>query len=174
MKKYSQEAKRNNRIAAGLSLCLFIGAVVLIGFSSIFDLGYKGITQIVGIVLLTMSVMVLTRYIFKSFVYTVCEREAGEYDLEVAEIQGKSNITVCRISLRGIEDAVIKTKENARELRERARGRRVFSYCPDIAPENECWVFASECGEELVVKLCPDDVLLEILQNGINFYLFTK
>jgi putative protease len=60
------------------------------------------------------------------------------------------------------------SKENAAELKKAARGRKKFSYCPDLFPTGECWVFVTECGEELVLKLYADEAMLRMLKRGVE------
>ena len=130
---------------------------------------FLGVVQFAAALFFTVAVLLLTRYVFKSFLIKVFESGNGRYDLTITECRGKNEkekITVCRVSLSNIESVVVKTKENAADLKKREKGRKVFSYCPDICPEVECFVFVTECGEKLLLKLSPDKTMLEILKNA--------
>jgi hypothetical protein len=153
-----------------LSIFLFIAALVLLAFSVIFILPYEGIYQALSTCFFTFSVLIITRYLLKGFVYDVKESSEG-YDLSVTEVRGKSSITVCRVSLsniEAIETLKINEKEKKRSLRKKAvkEGRKTFSYFPDMLPQNECLVFVTECGEPYLLKLAADETLINILVNA--------
>ena len=166
MKEYSYMSAPSNKLASRLSGALFGSAVLLLATISVFKVPFLGAFQFVCALLFTLAVLVLTRYVFKSFLIKVFEVGEGRYDLTVTECRAKEQITVCRISLSNIERVVVKTKENAKELRRSEKGRRVFSYCPDLSPELECFVYVTECGEPLLIKLSPDETLLAILMSS--------
>ena len=63
---------------------------------------FKWAVQLAGIVTLAIGIFILTRYVFKSFLYRIDATESGA-DLTVTEIQKKSRITVCRIAVSNIE-----------------------------------------------------------------------
>ncbi len=167
MYEYSQKTQRTNNVATALAAILFAAALVLLAFTAVFELPFTGIYQALIICLLTFSVLIVTRYLLKSFVYTVKESENG-YDLDVVEIRGKSAITVCRISLSNIERVeILKTneKEKKKKLKKKAikESRKIFSYYPDIMPQKECLVFVTECDYPYLLKLAADETLTNIL-----------
>ncbi len=165
MREYSYLSKSSNNIAQILSGALFFGAAVLLASTAAFELPYEGIFQMLCALLFTLSVLLLTRFVFKSFLLSVFPTDAG-FDFTVTECRAKEKITVCRVSLSNIEKVCVCTEENKKELRAAAKGRKVFSYCPDIRPEVECFVFVTECGEKLLLKLSPDSTMLEILKSA--------
>ena len=163
--KYTPEHK--NKTAKSISSILFFTALILLALVACFDLAYEGIMQSVAVLCAVMLILILTRYQFKKFTYKVFQTEKGDYDLTVDEIMGRSCVTVCRVSLSNVEKIMIvkKNNEDRERLRCEARGRKTFSYCPDMLPSSECCVFVTECGEKLVIKLSPDETLLSILNN---------
>ena len=167
MREYSYLSKSSNNLAQILSGALFFSAAVLLASISVFDLPCEGVLQMLCALLFTLSVLLLTRFIFKSFLLSVFPTDSG-FDFTVTECRAKEKITVCRISLSNIERVCVCTAENKKELRAAAKGRKVFSYCPDIRPEVECFVFVTECGEKLLLRLSPDKTMLEILKNAAD------
>ena len=164
--EYSYLSKAANNKAKRLSFLLFFAALLLFAATASFDIAYKGILQGLSILLFSFSILLLIRFVLKSFLLSVVNAGGDSFDFTVTEKYGKNNTTICRISLSNIEKAVVRTKENEKSLRAKANGRRIFSYCPDLSPERECWIFVTECGEPLVIKLSPDDTLLDILSSA--------
>jgi hypothetical protein len=161
---YSPKSKKNN-ITAVAGVCFFTAAV-LYGLICTFDFAFEGVVGIVAVVLFVASMLLLTRYVFRTQVYRVVERDVGSFDLVIDEITGKNKVSVCRVALANIEKVEIRDEKNAAELKKEARGRKIFSYLPDLFPVGECWVFVTECGEELVIKLYADETLLSMLKAG--------
>ena len=165
MREYSYMSKSSNNSAKILSGAFFFCAIVLLASTAAFELPYEGFCQMLCALFFTLAVLVLTRYVFKSFLLSVFPVDDG-FDFTVTECRAKEKITVCRVSLSNIEKVCILSEENKKELRVAAKGRKVFSYYPDIKPARECFVFVTECGEKFLLKLSPDDIMLDILKSA--------
>lgn len=168
MREYSYMSKPSNTVAARLSILFFAAGAILLLVLSVFTVPFLGAFQFLTALFFTLAVLLLTRYVFKSFLIKIVEIDNGKFDLTVTECRGKGGkdmLTVCRVSLKNIERVVIRTAENKGELKEAEKGRKVFSYYPDIRPERECLVFVTECGEPLLLKISPDDALLSLLES---------
>ena len=164
MFEYSYTPQRKKKTINFLMAILFFVAVMLYGFVSTFDLEYEGVMQIISVASFVGAILLLTRFVFKKLKYRVVERDVESYDLVIDEQTGSSCVSVCRIALSNIERVVIHTKENDAELRGMTNGRKIFSYCPDMFPVGECWVFVTECGEKLLLMLYADDTLFSMLK----------
>ena len=155
MKEYSYHSKRSNNSSTVVSGIFFGIAVLLFASTTLFsDIPFSGAIQLSSAVFFSISVLILTRYVFKSYLIRVFEVGNGNYDLTVTDCRGKNGknqATVCRVSLCGIEKVIIKTEKTKDEIKERAKGRKVFSYCPDLRPEKECCIFLTECGSMILV-----------------------
>jgi len=162
---YSFSPKKTNKIAEGLAIFLFALAAVLLIFPSAFTLPYGGVLQTAGLVFAVAALAVLTRYTFKSFTYTVRERGDGSdsLDLVITERQGKREYAVCRIALSGIEEIIVPDEKNKETLTKKSEGRKIFAYFVEISPKDQCYIYATECGEKLLIKISPDEKLLSIL-----------
>ena len=165
MREYSYMSKSSNNKEKILSGALFFSAVVLLASSAVFELPYEGIFQMLCALLFTFAVLLLTRFVFKSFLLSVSLSDR-DFDFTVTECRAKEKITVCRISLSNIERVCLLTDENKKELREAAKGRKSFVYYPEMTPSVKCFVFVTECGEKLLLKLSPDETMLDILKNA--------
>lgn len=171
--EYSYLSKEANGKAKKLSFTCFFAALFLFAATVSFGIPYKGALQGISFLLFSFSILLLVRFVVKSFLLSVVDTKNGSFDFTVTEKYGKTSTTVCRVSLSNIEEVIIRTKENKKALRAKAKSRKIFGYCADLSPERECWIFVTECGEPLIIKLSPDDTLLEILsaaaqKNGVN------
>ena len=168
MHEYSYSPKQKTGNITVIAGVLFFTAAVLYGLICTFEFNFEGVIGLVAVVCFVASILLLTRYVFRTQVYRVVEREEGSFDLVVDEITGKNKVSVCRVALANIEKVEIRDEKNAAELKKAARGRKIFSYCPDLFPVGECWVFVTECGEELLLKLYADEILFSMLKAGEN------
>ena len=163
---YSPKAKTNNiKLITGV---LFFAAVILSGLICSVEIKFEGVIGFFAILCFVGSILLLTRYVYRKQIYRIVERNADSYDLVIDEITGKNKVSVCRVALANRERAHRRDEKNPAELTKAARGRKKFSYCPDLFPVGECWVFVTECGEELVLKIYADDTMLRMLKRGVE------
>jgi len=166
---YEYTPKKENNKAAHLILLLLIGGFLLLGVTTALPaLPFRWVFQIVGIAFIGVAVYLYTRYFARTFSYAVVPREDGSYDLTVTECQRKSRITVCRLSLAGIERIEVVTtaeRERKKALKKelRAGGRRLFDYTVNLAPAKVCYLSATECGQEVAICFEPDGQMLRLL-----------
>ena len=96
------------------------------------------------------------------------QKADGTYDLTVTEWQRKSRMTVCRLSLDGIErveriEYADRARRDALKKEFRAEGRKTFYYTVNLMPPSLCYVIATECGEPLAVIIEADERLKELM-----------
>ena len=165
---YETTPKKSNKAAHYTAALLLIAAFAAMLFSTMPNLPYRSVMQLAALVMLSFSILLITRYTLCTYSYSVIESN-GEYDLTVTELKRKSRITVCRIGLEGIERVTLARradKEQASKLKADSKGRKAYSYCVDLAPAEYIHILAEECGESITIKLSYDERLLEILQNA--------
>ena len=160
---YEITPQKSNKKAQYLSTILLISAFAAMVFSSASWLAYRSVMQIIALLAMAVAVMLMVRYNLSTYTYAIVTSEDGGYDLTVTEIKRKSRITVCRISLSGIESAVIVDASNKKEITERAKKYKRFNYCVDLNPERSVYLFAEECGERLALRLSFDQKLFDII-----------
>lgn len=170
MHLYDYTPQKNTSRLFGIMICLASLGIGPFLFSLIIkDLPFKWVFQLISIISLTAIIFIVTRYIAKNFMYTVMRSDNDGVDFTVTEITngGRSKITVCRISVSGIESAEIfdRNDSNAilrqKEIEKKAKkeGIKSFNYCPDINPAKVCLILCEECGEKFLIKIVPDDIL---------------
>ena len=162
---YDLYPQKTNKIADNTSAALLIISLITMFLSKLPNLSYRWIMQLVAIFMLTLALMLLGRFVFKRYLYSVTENEE-KYDLLVTEITKRTRVTVCRISLSGIERVEIVNgadKATKRNIRKASEGRKVFNYCIDMSPAKFICVFAQECEESILIKLSYDETLFKIL-----------
>ena len=157
---------KSNKTADYTSAALLIISLIAMFLSRLPNLPYPWIMQLSALTMLAVALMLLGRFVFKRYQYSVTSDEDRGDDLLVREVTRRTRVTVCRISLSGIERVVIaygSDKKAKKDIRKSSSGRKVFNYCVDIRPAKYLCVFAEECGEPLIIKLSYDEALLEKL-----------
>jgi hypothetical protein len=160
---YEFTPQRSNRTAINVSSSLFIIGVLAMFATNIPNLPYRWIMQLVTICLFVAALTIMGRFIFKSYTYAIITNGECSADLTVTEIKRKSRITVCRISLSGIEKVIVATSDKSDAEANSSRGRKIYNYCVDMSPKQYICIFAEECGEKLVIKLSFDQKLLDMI-----------
>ncbi len=160
---YELRPQRTNKKAESLIILFFVGAAALFLLSvPLKGIPFLWVIQLLAVMLLVASVYLVTRYVTKGFIYRIEEAEGGA-DLTVTEVAsgGRRQITVCRVSLSGIREAVVDT--DGGELKRLRRGqRKIYDYRPDLAPARSIVLLSEECGVECVILLAYDERLLEL------------
>ncbi len=166
---YEYTPKKENNKAAHLVLLFLIGGFLLLALTSALpNLPFRWVFQIVGIVLIGGGIYLYTRYFTRTFTYAIVRREDGSDDLTVTECQRKSRITVCRLSLSGIERIEIVTaaeRDRRKALKKelRANRRTLFTYTVNLALAKVSFLSATECGQAVAICFEPDEQLLRML-----------
>lgn len=174
MKEYEYIPQKNHTRLNGIIIILIALAAALFMTSIVFpEIPFRWVLQFLGIISLVGVVFIITRYVAKSFVYTVLVNDDGARDLTVCELtNGKKRTTVCRIAISNITEAYLlypersddRIKEKELSANARSERRKSFDYCHDIKASPVCILLAEECGEPLLIKLSPDDTLFEYLK----------
>lgn len=167
---YEYIPRKENNKAAHLILLMLVGGFLLLGVTTAFPtLPIRWLFQLVGILLIGVGIYLYTRYFARSYLYAVVPNGDGSLDLTVTELRHKSRVTVCRISLSGIERVIAlppSDREANKKLKKElaAEGRRLFSYTVNIHPPALTCLVATECGQPLAIFLEPDGRLAELLR----------
>ncbi len=158
---YHFKSKRTGKCARSVSVALLAASLVLYISQAVLPVPYRPLWQTGAIISLVCAFGLIMRFSFKSFSVDIVDKE-GSLDMTVTEIQGKSRVTVCRIALSGIEKVEILHKGD-KIPRELLRDRKKFSYLPDLFMDEQCLIWATECGEKLLIILEPDEQLIRII-----------
>ncbi len=150
-----------------LGTALFFVSLGLFLASGIRGLAYRGILQFVAIAMMTAAILIIGRFLTRSYVYRVEKAEDG-YDLIVDELTRSTRTTVCRLELAKLLRAEPWTKDT-----KPPRGTRIYSYCVDIAPDGSyilCFADGAYAPyeKEITLRIQPDERLVEILTSFIQ------
>ena len=136
-------------------------------------LPFQWIFQLLSVIFLVVALYLYTRYVAKSFIFSIIAHDDGSYDMTVCELSngGKRRKTVCRIGLTSIYESYLLhpelPEENLREeelcARARAEHLSCYDYFHDIKPRPVLLLFVEECGEKILIKFSPDEELLKYL-----------
>ena len=165
--------KNKNRLNGIVMLLIGAAALMFLTPMVFTDIPFRWVIQLFGMLSLVAVIFIITRYIAKSFIYTIWQNDDGSLDMTVCElINGKKRTTVCRIGLEGITEAhLIHTENSDEKIQEkqlsanaRAERRKSFDYSHDIGASPVCVLLVRECGEELYIKLSANDELYSYLK----------
>lgn len=98
IKEMRAEPRPVNRFATWLALLLVILALVLFVASMPLP-AYGGLVQALSLLLLVAGLFVAYKFVWVSYVYTVCDPGDGQPCLLVEERQGRRSSLVCRLPL---------------------------------------------------------------------------
>ena len=163
---YEITPQKTNRRAHYISAILLIAAFISMFASNLPNLPYRSVMQFSALVMLSVSVLMIIKYTLSSYSYAIIKDGDG-YDLTVSELKRRSNITVCRIALDGIEQITLASrsdKDLCTKLTEASKGTKTYNYTVDLAPAEYIHLITNECGERITIKLSYDKRLFEILE----------
>lgn len=164
MYEYAPKPKRT-REKLILVLSLLFGSLSFV-FSLFEWMLYPAICQLAAVAFFTVSVVMLSRYLLRDYIYRVAPRGLdgeGPLDLTVTEIYGKRRTVVCRIALSDIREAVRITDENRDELSKKRKGARSFVYTPEMSDANAVLIEAADGDSLYFVKICADEGLFSAI-----------
>ena len=173
MKLYEYTPPKNTKKLATVTASLLGGAIILVMMNSFLkNISTPWVFQLLAVGMLLLGVFITSRYIMKSYVYAIIEDD-GSVDLTVTELQGRHVITVCRISLSGLESVVIAYKSDRASdmpVKEKIRKerRKSYNYCSDFFDDKYMCLFSDEGGTEIAVKLSWDEKLEKIIEDHIS------
>ena len=160
---YEVFPKKKDAAARNLAAIMFIAAVVAMYISTLPGLPLRSVVQLLSVGLIAFALVIMGRYIFSSYSYAIIQTDEGGYDFTVSEIKRRSRITVCRISVSGIESVEVLKKGEKDRLSALKKGRKTFDYRVDMSPAQYCCIVANECGEEVAIKISYDEKLVSLL-----------
>ena len=155
MHLYDYTPQKNTKQMTGVILCLVsLGAGPFLFSLIIPNLPFKWVFQLFSIIVLTAVIFIISRFAAKSFLYSIIKTDDSTLDMTVTEITngGRSKITVCRISVTGIEiiekidRADINGRNKQKELEKKLKPKKC-AFCgkvfkPTQPPQRFC---CAEC-----------------------------
>ncbi len=171
---YEWIPKPRNQTARNTIFLLFGGSAALLLVTVAFpQVPFRWGFQLVALGLLTAAVFLVTRYLTKRFIYRIVEDGEGGYDLTVTETasNGKRAVTVCRVGM----DHVLSVQRLdlsdggdslAKWNATKKKRTKIFDYCMELRPTVSALVLVREGGEELLLRLSPEEELIALLEQA--------
>ena len=132
IREFSVKTKpSNNKARYSFVFCLSISFALIM--LSTFIPVYKGIVSLVGVALLTLALMLYTKYIAPIYYYDVTFDNEGDAVFVVRQQTGKKHTTLCRIPLREIVKIERQTAEHM-QVHKTPMGVIKYSYLPTLCP----------------------------------------
>ena len=126
----------------GLATLFYVGSIVP-------NMLFPALLQLIAFSLLTVAIVVISKFMICRYVYRIEPREATEnlgegYDFVIVQYSGKHVSTVCRCDLSSIVSMTHVTKENKRELSTSHKGKSVYRYVADLRADNVYFLEVSQ------------------------------
>ena len=87
MSLYEYTPPKSNKKALGVIIILLSLAIGLFAFTMIFpNIALRWLVQLIAVLALVAVIFIISRYIAKSFLYTIAQNDDGTLDLNIAEI----------------------------------------------------------------------------------------
>lgn len=165
MYSYSYRPPRDIKKCSLVSMIGFLVGFGLVYVSAF--LPYSYIFQILGIAVLAIAIFVTTRYIVRSYVYSIQKAGENDYDFVVNEISGKRSKAVCRINMDEITDFVYSENGKTPLKYSGKSGRDIlrFDYCQDFLPGKAHYLYAHLREGKICVRFSPDEKLTQTIES---------
>ncbi len=166
MYEYTPNRKKTRELITALTLTGVAIAVYYV--SQIPKIPYPVLFQLGAVFLLVGAIILITRFVMRSFTCRVEPTDAGVADFVIVEHYGRRDTVVCRISLDQVRSVERPDRQNRQALAEKQKGKRVYHYTAEFSAPDLCVVEAAEedtSGNEITVfiRICADETLFDIL-----------
>ncbi len=138
----------NAKIAFLVTMLLFLASTVFY----IFMEKYKGVIGLVAICFLTSSILFYTKYLAPVFFYDILIDSQGIPLFVVRQHTGKRQVTLARIEIADIRDAVMESRE-VRKKHKTPGGVLKYNYGPTLNPATSCRIFLKSRYENAEISI---------------------
>ena len=137
-----------------MSVCLLLSSLAY-GVSNF--LPYPALYQLLAVILLTVAVLMIVRYLLRDYVYAIHADESGEVrEFVIVEVMGKKQSVVCRVSLADVDNML----PRADFLKsERRRQMEIYRYVSEMFPENAFYLEIANEEKRFFVEVLADRTL---------------
>lgn len=127
-------------------------------------LPFPALYQLVAVLSLTVSVLVIVRYLLRDYVYCIRENEDGEAsELAVVEIMGKKQTVVCRILLQNVGRIFSREVFASEDV---PRKSIAYRYVSERTSTQSFFVEILDEEKNYFIEICADERLLELIRSG--------
>lgn len=146
---------------AYLAIVLVVLAAVVCFSIAGFAAGYKGLLQLLSMMLLVVAIFIASKYIFVSYEYIITQEGEDPAYFLIEERQGKRTSLVCQIPLRYILSVTPWDRKTC-------PAGRFSTFTASMDGGSYSTVHAREAGQDIVVKIEADDAFLAALRDAVN------
>ena len=150
----------NNKARAAFVICT-VCSFALITVSTLIPL-YKGLVSLVGVVLLSLALMLHSKYIASAYFYDITFDSEGVPLLVVRQLTGKRYTTLCRIALYEIVSIEKQSREQRRKHKTPFEMKK-YSYLPTLDPDVVYRIITSGRYERAEILIESSEGFAEIL-----------
>jgi hypothetical protein len=137
-----------------MSVCLLLSSLAY-GVSNF--LPYPVLYQLFAVILLTVAVLMIVRYLLRDYVYAIHADENGEAcELVIVEVVGKKQTVVCRLPLSDVKGMLPRAAFLKSEDRRQAE---IYRYVSEMLPENAFYLEISSEEKRFYVEILADRTL---------------
>ena len=140
-----------------LGTVLFFLSLVLFAMSGFKAFAYTGVLQTVSIAMMSAAILIMGRYLLKSYLYRI--EENGDFVVE--EISRTMCYAVCRLELSKLTDLRPWSKEA------KPKKVKLYNYCVDLAPADSYRLTFLDGEETIYIRFSPDEKMLSLLQAAL-------
>ena len=163
IREFSVKPKPTNGKARYAFVFSAAGAFAMIMLSTFIPL-YKGIVSLVGIGLLSVALLVYTKYVAPIYYYDITFDGNGEALFVVRQQTGKRQTTLCRIALREIVKIEKESRAQRREHKTPYEMKK-YSYLPTLDPDVTYRITTSGRYERAEILIESSDGFADLLSS---------
>lgn len=172
---YEYAPRSSKKTEKGILISMLICAVLSFGVVELYQWRISFLFQLIGFASLGFSILITSRCLLRRFTYRVEPREGGAEwdapDLVITEYHGHHVGVVCRISVNDIEEILLTTPKNRREISSMLRKKRVYHYTAQLVASNIYLLTVRDEEEIFYLRMLADETLLSYLKNAKKQYL---
>lgn len=166
----STRPKPSNNNAKLITTIMGIGTIL--GFAayflmSNFEIPYKSLVGLASLMLLVVTIMLLTRYIFASLCYDILIDTEGAPFFLVRQTTGKRERALSRFYLADVAAIDKETKAERNNCKIEA-GFVKYSYMPSLSPKENIRITVRSRYERAIVRIEGNDEYMYILRSAVS------
>ncbi len=167
MSVHPKPTNNNAKLVTGV-----FGALTILGFvgyflMSNFDIPYRSVVGLCSLMLLVVTIMLLTRYIFASLRYDVLFDTEGAPFFLVRQITGKRERALSRFYLADVAAIDKETKEE-RAAYKIEPGFLKYSYMPTLSPKENIRITVRSRYERAIIRIEGSDEYMDVLRAAVS------
>lgn len=161
--EFSVHAKPRNKNSYVAFIVLLL--VSVLGFCVCFSMdSYKGVVGVFALMILTLAILVYTKFIAPAFYYDIAIDSEGIPMFVVRQIVGKRQTTLCRLDLADIVSIEYETKKQRAEHKT-SHGVRKYIYAPTMFPAEVYRITAKNRYETAEIIIEGNEIFADTLKS---------